>query len=310
LQRIPHPIPYQGSKRNLAPIILDYFPQSVDTLYEPFAGSAAITLAAIKAKKAKAAHINDSFVPLMRLWKLIIDDPKTLSQGYASIWNEQLSNPRFYYDKIRDEFNDDHDPVKLLFLLARCVKNAIRFNSNGEFNQSPDKRRLGTKPKTMENHILGAAGILSHRTKVTHDDYSTVVKLATSKDLVYMDPPYQGTSGQRDTRYHKQLDFDRFVKETEQLRNRKVPVIISFDGRCGNRIYGTELPKKLGLVRVEIHAGRSSQATLNGANDHTYESLYLSPDLICETSSNHSIQRSVKETNQATLPGLELSTRR
>jgi hypothetical protein len=27
--KIPHPIPYQGSKRNLAPAILGYFPERV-----------------------------------------------------------------------------------------------------------------------------------------------------------------------------------------------------------------------------------------------------------------------------------------
>lgn len=36
--KIPHPIQYQGSKRNLAPMILRYFPENVETLIEPFAG--------------------------------------------------------------------------------------------------------------------------------------------------------------------------------------------------------------------------------------------------------------------------------
>ena len=40
LKKLPHPIPYQGSKRNLAPDILRYFPEQIDVLYEPFAGSA------------------------------------------------------------------------------------------------------------------------------------------------------------------------------------------------------------------------------------------------------------------------------
>ena len=44
--RIPHPIPYQGSKRGIAEAILAYFPQHVTRLIEPFAGSAAVTLAA------------------------------------------------------------------------------------------------------------------------------------------------------------------------------------------------------------------------------------------------------------------------
>ncbi|MBM3879048.1 MAG: TIR domain-containing protein [Verrucomicrobia bacterium] len=45
LMRVPHPIPYQGSKRNLAPAILGYFPERVGTLIEPSAGSAALGLA-------------------------------------------------------------------------------------------------------------------------------------------------------------------------------------------------------------------------------------------------------------------------
>ncbi|NEN23891.1 DNA adenine methylase [Cryomorpha ignava] len=47
-------MPYQGSKRTLAPLILKYFPERVDRLIEPFAGSAAITIAtAIKSKANK-----------------------------------------------------------------------------------------------------------------------------------------------------------------------------------------------------------------------------------------------------------------
>ena len=44
--KVPHPIPYQGSKRNLAPAILGYFPERVGTLIKPSAGSVALTLAA------------------------------------------------------------------------------------------------------------------------------------------------------------------------------------------------------------------------------------------------------------------------
>jgi len=35
----------------------------------------------------------------------------------------------------------------LLYLLDRCVKGAVRYNKEGWFNQSPDKRRLGRSRK-------------------------------------------------------------------------------------------------------------------------------------------------------------------
>ncbi|MCB1922102.1 MAG: DNA adenine methylase, partial [Candidatus Competibacteraceae bacterium] len=46
MKKIPHPIQYQGSKRNLAPAILEYFPNNINKLVEPFSGSAAISIAA------------------------------------------------------------------------------------------------------------------------------------------------------------------------------------------------------------------------------------------------------------------------
>lgn len=260
--RIAHPIPYQGSKRRLASIILEYFPADIGTLFEPFAGSAAVSLAAAKAGKAQRHHISDSLVELVEIWSDIINHPARLATEYESIWHGQQDDPRGYYDQVRDRFNESGGSARLLFLLARCVKNAVRFNSAGQFNQSPDKRRLGTRPERMRRNIMGAHELLSKRSSTSSGDYSEVLAKATPADLVYMDPPYQGTSGERDQRYHQQLDLDRFIHELELLRARAVPFIISFDGRCGNKTYGEDLPQHLGLERLEIHAGRSDRKSV------------------------------------------------
>lgn len=45
---IPHIVQYQGSKRILAPQILQYIPKKFNRLIEPFAGMAAITIAVSK----------------------------------------------------------------------------------------------------------------------------------------------------------------------------------------------------------------------------------------------------------------------
>jgi DNA adenine methylase len=47
----------------------------------------------------------------------------------------------------------------------------------------------------------------------------------------------------------------------------------------GTKAYGPALPDELGMTRLLLHAGRSSQATLNGRTEATIESLYLSPGL-------------------------------
>jgi DNA adenine methylase len=61
---------------------------------------------------------------------------------------------------------------------------------------------------------------------------------------------------------------------------RNISFILSYDGRTGNKKFGQDLPEDLGLMQVELDAGRSSQATLLGRADRTYESLYLSLALV------------------------------
>ena len=277
--KVPHPIPYQGSKRNMAPEILRYFPDRIQTLHEPFAGSAAISLAAAARGIAQRYWLNDLNKPLMDLWRIIINHPETIAGQYKALWERQLDDPRRFYDRVRDQFNVTGRPDCFLYLLARCVKASVRYNANGEFNQSPDNRRRGARPKTMRDMILGASYLLKGKTTITSKNYRDVLSKAKPADLVYMDPPYQGVCQNRDTRYLMGVQFCEFVESLDHLNRRNIRYIVSYDGRTGNKIHGKLLPHDLNLTHVEVHTGRSSQATLLGRKDFTVESLYLSPAL-------------------------------
>lgn len=279
---IPHPIPYQGSKRNLAADILRCFPINVNNLYEPFAGSAAISLAAAAYQRAKAFHINDLNKPLIDLWRVIVNTPDKLAKEYEDLWYKQLDDPKTYYNKIRDEFNVTGRPHYFLYLLARCVKASVRYNANGAFNQSPDNRRKGTIPVTMREQIFGASSLLKGKTGFSSKNYRDVVTQATENDLVYMDPPYQGVCGDKDTRYLASVQFCEFVEVLECLNTRHIRYLVSYDGRTGDKVHGVHLPEHLSLTHLELQAGRSTQATLLGRDDATIESLYLSPALADE----------------------------
>lgn len=275
----PHPIPYQGSKRRLAPAILACFPPDVETLVEPFAGSGAVTLAAAAAGRARRFALSDSLAPLVGIWQGILGDPDRLAAGYAALWAREQSVPDGTYEQIRDEYNTSPDPARLLYLLARCVKSAVRFNAAGGFNQSPDRRRRGARPDRVAAHLRGAAALLSGRATARVADYAEALAAAGPRDLVYMDPPYLGVSGGRDTRYHQGLDAARFAAALEAASSAGLRYLISLDGRTGGRGYGPPLPAGLGLERLELAAGRSSQATLLGRVEETVEALYLSPAL-------------------------------
>ena len=276
---VPHPIPYQGSKRNLAKVILWYFPAQFARLVEPFAGSAAITLASAYRKLTTRFWINDAHKPIVQLWHEIVARPKELANAYEELWIAQGGQERSYYDRVRSEFNSDPRPELFLYLLARCVKAAIRYNGAGEFNNSPDNRRKGAAPETMRSRIFGAAELLSGGAKVTCADYLCVLDQCKSTDLIYMDPPYQGVCGNRDNRYAPKIDHEEFCDALARLNKLGRMYAVSYDGRMDSKIYGKPLPSHLNLVHIEILAGRSTQATLLGRASNTFESLYLSPAL-------------------------------
>ncbi len=280
LGNIPQAFPYQGSKRRLAPLIVKCIPESTDCLMEPFAGSAAVSVAAAWGGKARRFWLNDTHSALMALWGQIIHDPGGLSAKYEQCWRAQLGREREHYDVARREFNSTHKPELLLFLLARCVKAAIRYNRNGHFNNSPDHRRKGMRPETMAANIRLISEAFRGRAKTTCEDYTRVLKKARPGDLVYMDPPYQGVCKDRDCRYVKGVEYDEFVGELSGLNKRNIPFIVSYDGRTGERAYGKKLPDHLDLVHAEVLVGRSTQATLLGRTDDTYESLYLSQAVV------------------------------
>ena len=274
-KRIPHPIPYQGSKRGLAPAISRFVRKKAKTLYEPFAGSAAFTLYAAANGLADRFVIGDSLVPLVELWERIVKSPANVVAQYADIWAKQSKAGPEYFNSVREEFNSTRDPVMLLYLVARCVKNAVRFNSTGRFTQSVDKRRLGMHPDKMKFNIEAAHYLLKGRVSFFKGDVVDCIAEANSYDLVYMDPPYQGTTYGRDKRYFQGIEFEDLCSVLDTLQNNDVSFLLSYDGMTGDKKHGRDLPSELDAFRVFLNAGRSSQATLNGNTAVTLESLYI-----------------------------------
>ena len=276
---VPQPIPYQGSKRRIAPEILRFLPQVEARFVEPFAGSAALSIALAARSHRVRFWLNDAHQALMDLWKAIIWRPDALIAAYTELWHAQLDREREYFREVRERFNKKGEPADFLYLLARCVKAAVRYNANGEFNNTPDNRRRGARPNEMRRRILMASALFKDRTEITSRDYKTVLADCRNGDVVYMDPPYQGVCNGRDNRYLPKVDHKELCDALAELNARNIMFAVSYDGRTGSKRFGNPLPEYLGLARVEIKAGRSTQATLLGRDEITFESLYLSPAL-------------------------------
>jgi len=143
----------------------------------------------------------------------------------------------------------------------------------------------------MADRITGANRLLARRTKLTHVDYKEILEECLPSDVIYLDPPYQGVCKERDARYITGISHQCFIAAVERLIERGCRVIISYDGRTGEKRHGAALPHALGLVHEELAAGRSTQATLLGRSHETFESLYVSPSLACRPSVNIAVPR-------------------
>lgn len=281
--KTPHIVQYQGSKRLLAPKILQYMPRKFNRLFEPFSGMAAITIATAQENRAKEYYINDLNGPIVSILQMAVDSPASIIDNYTKIWTAQFTYPKghlehYYY--IRDRFNNgEQTAVNMLYLLARCVKGSVRYGKGGNFNQSPDKRRHGTNPKKIADNVCAISSLLKGRAFFSNHDYRDILEMAQSGDFVYMDPPYQGVSNSRDNRYYSGLGYDEFSESIKILNKKNVDYIISYDGECGNKEYGNDLPDNLNCKKFLLNAGPSTQSTLLGKNDTTFESLYISKNL-------------------------------
>lgn len=286
--RIPHIVQYQGSKRRLASEILRHMPSSFGSITEPFAGVASVSIAAACEHRTDKFFLNDINAPLVGMLKEAVEAPGRLLDEYSRLWSEQFSYDdwhmeHFYF--VRDKFNSgEKSPANMLYLLARCVKGAVRYSADGKFNQSPDKRRHGTSPAKLKANIYILSELMKNKAVFSSCDYNEILREAESESIIYMDPPYQGVSDTRDRRYFSGVKFSELMTAIDRLNSRGAKFLLSYDGICLGKEYGNEIPAELECTKILINSGRSAQHTLLGRKAVTFEALYISRTLAKEIS--------------------------
>ena len=248
-------IKWSGSKRSQSAKIKEYLPDKFNRYYEPFIGGGSM----LYAINLPDAVCGDICVPLIDLWNEIKNNPLELSEAYKLRWTKLQAEGYQAYYEIRDNFNKNRSPEDLLFLSRTCVNGLIRFNANGDFNNSLHYTRPGISPDSLKKIIM---------------DWSKHIQGAKfiAADLVYLDPPYFHTKG----RYYGTIDFDAFLAYLEQLNSKGIKYMLSFDGIRGEDDFTVELPKELYKRHEFIPSGNSSfKKVMSKESIQVFESLYL-----------------------------------
>lgn len=259
-------IKWSGSKRSQAAEIVKLVP-SFERYFEPFIGGASIAYMV----HPQNGVAGDVCVPLINLWNIIKSDPESLYVSYNNSWS-RLQNEGFQvYYEIRENFNKTQSPHDLLFLSRTCVNGLIRFNKDGQFNNSLHHTRKGINPETLKNILIKWSERIKN-IKFIAGDYRFTTKNVTKDDFVYLDPPYFNTKG----RYYGTIDYEEFLLYLESLNCMNVKYALSFDGTREDVDYTIDLPKELYKRHIMLDSGNSSfKKVMDKRSEKVCESLYL-----------------------------------
>lgn len=271
-------IKWSGSKRYVAPELSRHIAKQKRYI-EPFIGGGAM----LPFRQISNAVASDIIPELVNLWNQIKNNPEQVAEEYKNRWERLQDEGHNVYYEVRDNFNKTKNEFDFLFLTRTCVNGLIRYNTNGEFNNSMHKNRPGINPNRLREVILKWSYYIRD-VEFLNCDYRQTLADADENDFVFLDPPYGGTKD----RYTKtEFNLDDFYNELERLNSVGAKWILTFDGTAGNREYDYQLPKELYKHKTEIKTGNSPfTKSMKTSIDAVYESVYFNFETIVELRNN------------------------
>lgn len=215
-----------GGKAKLAPAILDRVPETYGRYFEPFAGGAALFFAL----QPERAVIADSNADLMAMYRAVARAPEIVIN---LLENHRSKHSEAHYLAVRDAWNCgaavlvEARAAALLYLNRACFNGLYRVNRLGEFNVGFGKApAVKLYAKLYAENIRAASAVLA-RADLRTGDYRDAIADATAGDLVYYDPPYDGTFASYTPGKCTEVDQAEIAFTARTLAARGATVIVS-----------------------------------------------------------------------------------
>lgn len=260
-------IKWFGSKRPIASRLAVHF-KECQTYYEPFVGGGAM----LPFAKASRGFASDIIPELIALWNLIKTDPKLVAEEYRKRWQRLQAEGQSVYYEVRDSFNATRNCLDFLFITRTCVNGMIRYNSDGDFNNSFHLSRPGINPDSLERIIMQWSTVIQ-KISFLNIDYRECLESVKKNDFVFLDPPYGGT---KDRYTHSEFNLYDFYAQLERLNSLGAFWLLTFDGSSGERVYNFAPPKEVYRYKFSLNTGNSAFSRLiDKKKDVISESVYL-----------------------------------
>jgi DNA adenine methylase len=188
----------------------------IDTYVEPFVGGGAlffhITQKYPKFGRFLLFDINEDVVNCYNAVKndtdMLIGELRRLERRFLRA-DETARKGLFYH--IRDEFNQDRSPAKLIFLNKTCYNGLYRVNRSNEFNVPFGNYK---NPTICDEENLEAVSTALQSAEVITADFEESEQYINKNCFVYLDPPYRPISATASFTSYAKGDFT----EEDQIR--------------------------------------------------------------------------------------------
>lgn len=217
------PIKCQGIKSDL----VDFIAMNIDwdgegRWIEPFLGSGVVPFN-IEPEKALLADANPHIIEFYQgvyEGEITGQSVRNFLEKHGQLLEEQGED---HYYEMRDRFNEDGGPLRLLFLNRSCYNGMMRFNSSGGYNvpfcKKPNRftNRSGAYITKIENQVNEIAKIMEGKDwEFQAWNWKETLENTRESDFVYLDPPYIG----RNTGYigeWKDHEAEELAEMTQEL---------------------------------------------------------------------------------------------
>lgn len=277
-------IKWVGSKRFQSEEIIQYFPNYINTYYEPFCGGCSVIYQLLLSQKVYHTYMNrivcsDINGDLIDLWNTIKNDPKGLFKEYSRMWEDMFKisdrqDKRKYYEEIREEFNQTRSPYLFFFLIRTCTNGLPRYNQLGLFNQTLHLTRNGIKPKFLKKIIDGWSDVMKrNNVEFIRCDYNKIFDEVDDGDFLYIDPPYEIT---RSTgRYFGKIDYIDLFDRLRILNENGIKYVMSFENEHDDIIVPGDCYENIYNIKSINGGFRITTQGLSQRNENMFEKLYI-----------------------------------
>nr|WP_082890671.1 Dam family site-specific DNA-(adenine-N6)-methyltransferase [Eikenella longinqua] len=177
---------WAGGKAKLVPFIQENFPtRTRKRLIEPFAGSAALSLAL----EFDAYLLNDTNSDLIGLFQTLKQERQSFID-YVRTFFAAKNNCESRFYELREQFNSSRNVIErsalFVYLNRHAFNGLCRYNNKGAFNVPFGRYTALYFPETEMQGFIDK----SDRIELMCGDFQTALNRADADDMVYCDPPY------------------------------------------------------------------------------------------------------------------------